>query len=172
MDARVLIVYATKHGSTAEIAEKVAAVLRQAGLHTDVRSVEQAPHLRDYSAVIIGTAMYMGQWRRDAVHFLEQNADALRNHAVWLFASGPTGEGDPAHLLEGWVVPKKLEPTIDKIQPRELMVFHGALDPENLGFFEKMIIKRVGAPTGDFRDWEAIAAWAQSIADALKTEAA
>jgi menaquinone-dependent protoporphyrinogen IX oxidase len=36
MNTQVLVAYATKYGATAEIAEKIGQVLRQAGLRTDV----------------------------------------------------------------------------------------------------------------------------------------
>jgi menaquinone-dependent protoporphyrinogen oxidase len=87
---------------------------------------------------------------------------------VWLFSSGPTGEGDPVELANGWRFPKSLQPVVDRIQPRDVALFHGALDVTKLNAIEKWMIKRVEAPVGDFRDWDAITSWAMAITDVLK----
>ena len=71
-------------------------------------------------------------------------------------------------MTNGWRSPKALQEQIDIIKPREVALFHGMVDPVKLGSVEKMAIKKVDAPTGDFRDWEAIGAWALGIAAALK----
>ena len=73
--------------------------------------------------------------------------------------------------MKGWRFPDGLQPIADRIQPRDIALFHGVLDVKRLGFAEKLIVKGIKAPLGDFRDWEAITAWAESIAEALKEEA-
>jgi menaquinone-dependent protoporphyrinogen oxidase len=80
----------------------------------------------------------------------------------------PTGEGDPLALTEGWRYPDKLQPVIDRIAPRDVAVFSGALDMSKLNFIERWMINKVKAPVGDFRDWEAITAWARAIAAELE----
>lgn len=167
----VLVAYASKHGATAEIAEKIAQAIRQAGLGADALSTERVSDLNPYQAVILGSGVYMGRWRKGAAQFLRANEKALAERPVWLFSSGPTEEGDPAELLEGWRLPKSLQPIADRIQVRDVAVFHGNLDTAKLNFFERWIISKVKASIGDFRDWEAIAAWATAIADALKDAA-
>ena len=105
MDKQVLVAYATKHGATAEIAEKIGQVLRQAGLRTDVLPADPAFGRSDlvaYKAVVLGSAVYIGRWRKEAVKFLQANEAALAEKPVWLFSSGPTGEGDPVELVKGW----------------------------------------------------------------------
>jgi menaquinone-dependent protoporphyrinogen oxidase len=171
MDKKVLVAYATKHGSTAEIAEKIGQVLREAGLGTDVLSVSRVDDVSPYDAVVLGSAVYIGGWQKNATKFLNVNENALAEKEVWLFSSGPTGEGDPVELAEGWRFPKSLQSLADRIQPRDIMLFHGALAEEGLNFIQKWMLKNVGAPLGDFRDWEAITAWATQIADTLKEEA-
>jgi len=91
---------------------------------------------------------------------------------VWLFSSGPTGEGDPVELAQGWRFPKALQPIADHIGPRDIAVFHGDLERDELNLIEKWMIKMVSAPVGDFRDWDAIASWASSIAEALAKDTA
>ncbi len=93
---------------------------------------------------------------------------ATHRHPVWLFSSGPTGEGDPVKLLEGWRIPGAVEPIVDRIQPKDIVVFHGDVNVEKLNFIEKSMVKNVKVPVGDFRDWDAITSWAVAIADALK----
>lgn len=168
MDKQVLVTYATKYGATAEIAEKIGEVLRQAGLHTDVQPVERAGDVSRYDAVVLGSAVYIGRWRKEAAKFLKANEQALTGKAVWLFSSGPTGEGDPVELVQGWRFPGSLQPIADRIGPRDIAIFHGATDVNKLNFLEKWMLKNVQAPVGDYRNWEAIAAWATAIANELR----
>lgn len=170
MSMKVLVAYATKYGATAEIAEKIGETLREAGLQTEVLPVDQVHDLTPYGAVVLGSAVYVGQWRKEAAAFLKAQEEALAQRPVWLFSSGPTGEGDPVQLLQGWRLPEALQPIANRIGPRDIACFHGALDPERLGLGERLILRAIKAPTGDYRDWEAIAAWAAAIADALKAE--
>lgn len=168
MSAQVLVAYASKHDATAEIAEKIGEVLRQAGVRADVLQVEHVRDLAPYQAVVLGSAVYVGQWRKEAVTFLEAHEKELAGRPVWLFSSGPTGEGDPVQLLKGWRFPDALKPIADRIKPRDIAVFHGNLDTKKLNLAEKLIVKGVKAPLGDFRDREAITAWAAAIAATLK----
>ena len=170
MHARVLVAYASKYGATAEIAEKIGEVIRSAGPVVDVLPAGRVSDLTPYEAVVLGSAVYVGQWRKQAVRFLKANEKKLSALAVWLFSSGPTGEGDPAELLKGWRFPEGQQPLADRIQPKGIAVFHGAIDSKKLGFVETRMIKMVKASLGDFRDWRAITAWAVSTADALNTD--
>ena len=168
MDGKVLVTYATKYGATAEIAEKIGQVLRQAGLPTDVLPTDRVSDLTTYKAIILGSAVYAGQWRKEAVTFLEANEKMMAERPVWLFSSGPLGEGDPVQLMKGWRFPEALQPIADRIQPRDIAFFHGELDLKKLSFAEKLIVKGIKAPVGDFRDWDAITSWTTAIADELK----
>ena len=172
MEKQVLVAYATKHGATAEIAEKIGEVLHQEGLQADVLAADRAGDPGAYQAVVLGSAVYIGQWRKEAAKFLEANETALSGKPVWIFSSGPTGEGDPLELMQGWRFPGKLQPIADRIGPRDMAIFHGAADENKLGWLDKRMLKMVKAPTGDFRDWDAIAAWATAIAEALQDGAA
>ena len=168
MNSQVLVAYATKYGATAEIAEKIRQVLRLAGLQTDVLPVDRVSNLSSYKAVILGSAVYIGGWRKEAAKFLKVNEKVLAEQLVWLFSSGPTGEGNPVELTEGWHFPKALQPIADRIQPRDIAVFHGAIHKQKLNFIEKWMLNNVKAPLGDFRDWDSITSWATAIADVLK----
>jgi menaquinone-dependent protoporphyrinogen oxidase len=167
MDNRVLVAYATKYGATAEIAKKIGEVLRLEGLVTDVLPVDDVGDLAPYEAVVLGSAVYIGKWRKEAVKFLERNEKLLAKKQVWLFSSGPTGEGDAEELLQGWHFPSGQQPNADRIQPRDIVVFHGELNINRLNFIERTMIKNVKAAVGDYRDFNAITAWATEIAVVL-----
>ena len=168
MEKKVLIAYASKYGSTEQIAENIGLRLKKAGLKTDVRAAEIVENLSGYVAVVLGSGVYAGQWLKAGVTFLKTNADALAEMPVWLFSDGPTGEGDPVELMKGWKFLGALQSTANEIKPRDTAFFHGVLDMDKLKFAEKLIIRALKAPTGDFRDWEAIHEWADGIAKALK----
>ena len=102
---------------------------------------------------MLGSAVCISQWRKEAAKFLETNEKLLAERPVWLFSSGPTGKGDPGQLTKGWRFPKAQRPIIDRIRPRDIAIFHGMLDMKKLNFLEKLAIKNVEAPVGDFRDW-------------------
>ena len=168
MDVQVLVAYATKYGATAEIAERIGQVLREAGLRADVLPADRVSDLTPYQAVVLGSAVYAGRWRKEAAAFLEANEKGLAERQVWLFSSGPTGEGDAVQLMKGWRFPEAQQPIANRIQPRDIAVFHGLMDMKKLNLAEKLILKAIKAPVGDFRDWDAITSWATAIADALK----
>ena len=171
MDIRVLVAYATKYGATAGIAEKIGMVLREAGLQAFALPVEKASDLTPYKAVVLGSAVYAGQWRKEAAMFLETNQKLLAERQVWLFSSGPTGEGDPVQLMNGFRFPEALQPIADRIKPKDIAFFHGAMDMKKLNFAERLVVKGLKTPVGDSRDWNAISAWAMTIAETLKKEA-
>lgn len=172
MQSKVLVAYATKYGATAEIAEAIGKALRAEGVAVDILPAEKVRDLSPYGAVVLGSAVYVGKWQKEASGFLESNEQALAQRLTWLFSSGPTGEGDPVALMDGWQFPEDLKPIADRIQPREIVVFHGNIDPDKLNFVFKTIINKIGAPKGDFRDWESIDSWARGIAQVLVNEAA
>ncbi len=169
MDSRVIVAYASKYGATGEIAERIGQVLRQAGLQADVLPVKGLRGLDGYNAVVLGSAVYIDKWQKEAAAFLRANEVALAGRPVWLFSSGPTGEGDPLELVEGWRLPAALQPVAARIRPRDVAVFHGHINPGKLSFIEKSAVGSIKKkPFGDYRDWNRIVAWATTIADALK----
>jgi menaquinone-dependent protoporphyrinogen oxidase len=168
MDKKVLVTYSSKHGATAEIAERVGHVLDEAGFVTVVEPVDRVHDIRSFDAVVLGSAVYAGQWRKDAAEFLADNERRLMERPVWLFSSGPTGEGDPATLMKGWTFPEAQQPIADRIRPRDIALFSGEIDLEALNLPEKLIVKGVKAPIGDYRDWLTIETWAAAIAEALE----
>ncbi len=163
MEKKILVAYASKKGSTAEIAIKIGEVLRQKGLQADVLPVDKVRDLTSYKAVVLGSASYFGLWRKEAVKFISENEKQLSELSVWLFSSGPTGAGDPLELLKGWRFPESLRSVIERIKPRSITCFGGKLDLKTMNFFEKMIINKFNSPIGDFRNWKTITSWAEAI---------
>ncbi|MFK7804731.1 MAG: flavodoxin domain-containing protein, partial [Anaerolineae bacterium] len=121
-----------------------------------------------YSAVIMGSSVYVGRWRPEAIKFLKEKEDILKEKDFWVFSSGPTGSGDPSDILDGWSLPRTQETIINRIGARSIKLFHGKIDPSKLDMLELFTVKTIHAETGDHRDWEAIGAWATSIAEAYQ----
>jgi menaquinone-dependent protoporphyrinogen oxidase len=164
---KVLIAYASKYGSTKEIAEKVGAVIKGEGLDVDILSADKVTDISGYKDIIIGVAMYMGGWRKEARNFITRYEKELAQKRLWVFSSGPSGQGDPSRLLKGVIVPAGVKIILDRIKPQDIVVFHGNLDPVKMKGLEKWIVKRVGGGIGDFRDWNMITGWATKTAAAL-----
>jgi menaquinone-dependent protoporphyrinogen oxidase len=163
----MLVAYASKHGSTQGIAEAIGDRLRERGLTADVRPIGEVGDLERYDALVLGSAVYLGGWMKDAQAFLDQNAEALGRVPVWVFSSGPTKD-DPIEAALSAKQQKRLE----AVGARDHHLFRGAFDPKNLGFLERTALKAAKQPVGDFRDWSDVADWADSIADATVRERA
>jgi menaquinone-dependent protoporphyrinogen oxidase len=156
----VLIAYASKHGSTEEIAKVIAERLQEEGVSAQATSVDDISDLNDATAVVLGSAIYAGSWRKEAVEFVHRHAEPLAERPVWLFSSGPLGED----VDDVGQQPRQLAEIEGIVGPIDHRMFFGALDRTKLGFAERMIVKAVKAPDGDFRDWDEIRAWADAIA--------
>ncbi len=177
----VLVAYGSKHGATREIAERVAQTMAAAGQQVQAQPVTAAGDLTGYDGFVIGSAVYMGHWQKEAVEFVRSNRAVLAGRPVWLFSSGPLGTepaGAQGQDLAAAAEPKELAELTEAIHPRGHRVFFGALDPGKLGLGERALRKLPAAraimPEGDFRDWAQIEAWARGIAGdpALGTEGA
>lgn len=164
---KILVAYASKYGATEEIAERIGLVISQSDNHVDILPVEEVTDLKSYDAAIIGSAVYIGQWRQQAVKFLKKNRRILASKKVWLFSSGPSEQGDPSHTLKEWKYPATLHSIIKTIHPRDITLFHGYLNTAKLNFIERFMVKKIKASTGDFRDWHMIENWASGIAKSV-----
>lgn len=168
----ILIAYASKHGATQGIAERLAEKLRAAGQDADARPAATVASLDPYDAFIIGSAVYYGSWQKDASGFVRQHASTLAAHPVWLFSSGPIGsestDREGRDVREA-AVPKEIAELTDAIKPRGHRVFFGAMDRSKLGFVDRVIASMPAFPgaEGDFRDWADIESWAEGIAHEL-----
>jgi len=170
----ILVGYASKHGATAEIAERIAEILTLAGQAAEARPVQQAGDLGGYQGFVIGSAAYKTHWRKDATAFVMSNQALLAHRPVWLFSTGPLGtDAKDANGvdLRTAAEPRQIPGLQESIHPRDHHVFFGSLDPSRLTFAEKTLRKLPAARAimseGDFRDWTEIEDWARSIAEEL-----
>lgn len=169
--ADVLVVYASKGGGTAGIATVIADELRTRGLRVDVATAADAAAddvtLAGYRAVVLGSALYAGRWRHDALRFLRRHAVMLRARRVWLFQSGPCGP-DAAHQAEqGTTEPAPIRRLREDIDADPAITFGGMLDAATAhGLARWMAHGELG---GDYRDPERIRAWARTIAESLRS---
>ena len=179
MTPRILVAYASKHGATRAIAERIAATLQAAGLAATALPVDEVTDPTPYDAFVIGGAAYYGSWLKEATAFVRHNQEILTAHPVWLFSSGPLGTAttdDQRHDVLVAAEPTEFAVFKEAIAPRGTRVFFGVLDLGTLGFAERVVralpAGRALLPEGDFRDWEAIESWAASIARALAPQPA
>jgi menaquinone-dependent protoporphyrinogen oxidase len=177
----ILVAYASKHGATKGIAERISQTLERAGRNVVLKPVEDTGPIGAYDAFVIGSAAYMGGWMGEATTFVRRNRDVLALRPVWLFSSGPVGtELVDAKGRDQLVAsrPKEFEEFARSIQPRSQQVFFGAYDPDAaaIGVAEGLMARfvrlmpavRNAIPAGDFRDWGVIEAWAREIANELQ----
>jgi menaquinone-dependent protoporphyrinogen oxidase len=173
---KVLVAYATRHGATAGIAQRIAATLTESGRPADARPVEEVTSVAEYDAVVLGGAAYMFHWLKPAVRFARTHRAALASRPLWLFSSGPLGtdlvDEDGKDVLQV-TRPKEFDELTELLNPRGEEIFFGAYDPqaEPIGWSERLVRHVPAAqdamPAGDFRDWAAIDTWARGIAEAI-----
>ena len=156
---KVLVAVGSKHGSTREIADEIALMLDAAGLEARVIPAHEVTDVETWDAVVLGSAVYAGRWVKDARRLAERHAPALRELPVWAFSSGPIG--DPPEPHEDPPEFARISELVGAVDHR---VFTGKLDRSELGLAEKAVVSALGAPDGDFRDWQDVRDWAEGIA--------
>jgi menaquinone-dependent protoporphyrinogen oxidase len=161
---KVLVSAASKHGSTAEIAAAIGAVLSSEGIEVDVRRPEDVTTLAPYDGVVLGSGVYAGRWLEPIKRLIAREANELAFKPVWLFSSGPIGD-PPKPEVE----PPDMAAARERLHPIDTAIFAGRLDRYDLGFSEKAVVAVVHAPDGDFRDWSSVSEWASKIARTLET---
>ncbi|MER5199961.1 flavodoxin domain-containing protein [Streptomyces sp. NPDC002755] len=162
MTDTVLVTYGTTNGSTAEIAESVAEVLRKAGLTVESLPARSVPSAARYDAVVVGGGLYAGRWHKDARRFVRRNRVLLAERPVWFFSSGPLDAS-----ASGRDIPpvRGVRRAMNRLDVREHVTFGGCLEEGAKGRVAGMILR--SGKGGDFRDFGVIQAWAKGVADAL-----
>jgi len=167
MAGSVLVAYATRYGSTREVAEAVAAAMRDGGLEVDIQPIRQVRTLAGYSAVVLGAPLFMFRWHKDALRFLSRHRQALTERPVAVFALGPFHDEE-----KEW---QEVRPQLDKelarflwFRPVAVQIFGGVFDPAKLRFPLNLMPALKQMPASDIRDWTAIRAWAGDLVAKLQ----
>jgi menaquinone-dependent protoporphyrinogen oxidase len=163
---RALVTYASKNGSTAEIAAVIADELRDAGIDTDLIEAAYVDDVAPYTTVVLGSAVYMAHWRPEARHFAKRYRKRLAERTVWLFSSGPVGDVDTED--ERWSVPKFVRRLVGQIGVREHVVFGGRVPLEPSNFIERSMLEKTPEALRDLRDWDEIREWARKVAAPMR----
>jgi len=161
MGNRVLIAYATRAGSTVEVAAAIGENMNQQGFVVDVKPMKEEPNLQDYQAAILGSAIRMGSWLPEAVRYIEDNQQALRAMPVALFTVHMLNSGeDETSQTNRLAYLDKVRPFLN--QPEEVY-FEGVMDFSRLSLADRLISKMVKAVEADKRDWGKIRNWVPEI---------
>ena len=170
----VLVAYATDHGSTRGVADRIADRLQQRGADAETRAVTDVLEISRYEAVVLGSAIHGGKWLPAARQFADRNAAPLRERPVWLFSVSTLGDEESmfppraANRLRAW---RKETPEVAEMRrllhPREHRNFAGAIARSHWPATGRAFFRATGGRYGDHRNWPAIDAWADLIAAQL-----
>lgn len=174
-DTKILVAYASRCGSTQGVAEHMGSVLRGVGHKTDVRNVENAGDLSQYSAAVIGSAVRSGRWLPEAIDFVDANYRTLSGMPVAYFLTclamckpTPVARATAASYLE------PVLRDFSQIRSVGKGFFAGALDYEKLSWPMRIVMRRKmedkGVSEGDYRDWEHIGAWSSGLGEKFSME--
>ncbi|UCH64236.1 MAG: flavodoxin domain-containing protein [Fidelibacterota bacterium] len=168
MGERILVAYASRAGSTGEVAETIGRVMCDKGLEVDVCLAKDVTDLSPYRAIVVGSAIYMGKWMRDAATFVEKRREVLSQIPIAYFTVCLTMKDDTEENRR--TVTAYLDPVREQapeVQPMAVGLFAGRLDSRKLPFLYRMIAKAIGEAEADYRDWEAIRTWAGELVPLL-----
>ena len=161
MSKKTLVAYVTRGGSTAEIARVIATTLSAQVAEVDLLPLNQVTDLKDYQAVVLGSAVRMSQWLPDAMKFVEQHQAQLSQVPTAFFAVHLMNIRDDEASRRSRQA--YLDPIRKLVSPQKEAFFAGVGDWKKVSFVDGLIGKAVKAPEGDFRDWQAIQAWAEDL---------
>jgi menaquinone-dependent protoporphyrinogen oxidase len=161
MSSKILVAYATRCGSTIEVAQAIAQIISQQGVVVDVLPVKQitgAAALQGYQAVIVGSAIRIGKWLPEAHDFVKTNQRALSKIPLAYFTVCMTLATDTPESRQK--ASEFVEPVRAILQPQAEAIFAGKFDPKHVSLIERLMCQAKGVPQGDFRNWDAIGNWA------------
>jgi menaquinone-dependent protoporphyrinogen oxidase len=161
MDKRILITYATRAGSTIEVATAIGETLAKRGFSVEVKSAKEKPQVDGYQAVLVGSAIRMGSWLPEAVEFVKNNQVKLNRIPTALFTVHMlnTGEDDASRAARL----AYLDTVRPLLKPVDEAYFAGKMDFSRLSFLDRFIAGMVKAVEADQRDWNKIRNWAPAI---------
>ena len=168
---RVLVVYASADGSTAEVADRIADCMTRNGIEVSCVPVGDAADLAGFDAVVLGSAIHARQWLEEATSFLYTHREALRRQPLYTFSVGmpdalPRFVRRLARTEESAIVLG-----LGDVQPADHRLFSGVVKPSQFPLASRVFLRLAGGHYGDFRDWAAIEGWAAEIAGHLRPPA-
>lgn len=161
MNNKILVAYATKSGSTVDVAQTIGKTLADKGASVDVMPVKSVKSLDGYRAVVIGSGIRMGNWLPEAVEFVRQNQAKLNQLPTAFFTVHLLNLDDSETSRTNRAL--YTEPMRKIVAPKTEIFFAGKLEYAKLSLFEKLISRMMKAPEQDLRDWNKIRAWAESV---------
>lgn len=164
----ILVAYATRHGSTQGVAEAIGKVFSKANVRTDVRPAGEVDDLSGCRAVVLGSPICAGKWLPDAVSFAKKHREELASMPVALFVVGLTMCMPSEKNVQKVIAQTK--PMVELLHPTDVGLFAGALDYADLGFFDRLQVRMMKIPQGDFRNWKVIRKWASDVLVLLTKE--
>jgi menaquinone-dependent protoporphyrinogen oxidase len=173
MSDKILVVYATRYGSTQEVAAAIADTLRDHQLEVSLREARDVRTLEGYDAVILGAPLYVGKWHKDAHQFLRRHESVLMRKPVAIFALGPINDDEQEILGSRVQLDTELK-QYSWLKPVATEMFVGKYDPSKFHFFDRLIAHMPASPiyklpASDHRDWVAIRTWATDLAQTLES---
>lgn len=160
----ILVATASRHGSTEELGRAIASDLAHYGFTVEVRRMVEVDTVFPYDALVLGSAVYMGDWLKEAREFVDLHRDGIVTRPTWLFSSGPIGDEGPTSQRYD------ASRMVERTRARDHHLFGGRIDKAALRFRERVLAGLVSAPETDERDWAVATAWAAAIARALTDE--
>jgi menaquinone-dependent protoporphyrinogen oxidase len=158
---RILVTYATRAGSTVSVADAIVMSLRKRGFLVTEKPIKENPSVKGYQAVIIGSAIRRGNWLPEAIAFLTTNKEVLRRVRVALFTVHALNRGDDEQSRRNREA--YLDALRPLIRPIDHVFFPGKIEPERLSLIDRLMVKAVKSPVGDFRNWDKVGDWAQKV---------
>ncbi|WLP90616.1 flavodoxin domain-containing protein [Gordonia sp. NB41Y] len=167
---RLLILYATDHGSTTGIAERLAADRKRHGDQVTVARLRETSHLDDYDGVIVGSAIHNGQWLPEATHAVDRLSSQWGDKPLWAFSVGSIGattsffgEKRTKAVRSRMGEPKAVATLRHTGHVQDAHRFAGAIAPGDWPGAGRVMFRVMGGHYGDARDWDEVDAWAESI---------
>ena len=165
MERKILVAYATRTGSTAEVAEAIALRLCAAGMDADVLPIADVPDVEAYAGFVLGSAVRYAAWLPEMHDFLAEHRARLSDRPVAFFTMHMLALGDtPEAIAERAKYTAKAR---ELVQPVDEVFFEGKIDPARLSFFDRLAVRLVKSPVGDRRNWNRINAWADDLVPLL-----
>jgi menaquinone-dependent protoporphyrinogen oxidase len=166
MNNRILVTYASKAGSTMEVAERIAKNLSSQNLPVDIQPVGKGTDLTQYQAVVLGSAIRAGNLLPEVKAFMEKHQEQLSQKFFGIFIVCLTMKDETEENYK--TVSAYLEPVRAQVKPDKEGLFAGTMNSSKLGFLERMLMKAMKAPEGDYRSWEAIDTWTEELGQEIK----